>query len=226
MHAGHRLESRPRPRPPTSISVDAQPVHVAACEISSGPTTGTLFSAWQATTQALQPMQASVSITMDQAYSPRAGTRSRLAGASCAASGCFQAIRRGEREEILGAPAQPRMGLRRAEQDGVSALAQRDARQNPRERLRAEPAISRADAGSDATRLEAALAPGRREHAIGLARHQVHDACHGLSAGGDLDRISIDDAEMAGLLREIPTALPQTSLVKGFGHSCSQALLA
>ena len=31
--------------------------------ISSGPIEGTLFSDWQATTQALQPMQASVSIT-------------------------------------------------------------------------------------------------------------------------------------------------------------------
>ena len=35
--------------------------------ISSGPTIGTLFSDWQATTQALQPMQAPVSITMAQA---------------------------------------------------------------------------------------------------------------------------------------------------------------
>ena len=35
--------------------------------ISSGPTTGTLFSAWQAITQALQPMQAALSMTMAQA---------------------------------------------------------------------------------------------------------------------------------------------------------------
>jgi hypothetical protein len=34
---------------------------------SSGPITGTLFSDWQATTQALQPMQASVSITIAHA---------------------------------------------------------------------------------------------------------------------------------------------------------------
>ncbi len=33
---------------------------------SSGPITGTLFSAWQATTQALQPMQLAVSITIAQ----------------------------------------------------------------------------------------------------------------------------------------------------------------
>jgi len=31
---------------------------------SSGPTIGTLFSAWQAITQALQPMQAVVSIAI------------------------------------------------------------------------------------------------------------------------------------------------------------------
>src|SRR5579875_702725 len=37
--------------------------------ISSGPTTGTLFSAWQALTQALQPMQAAASITIAQAGS-------------------------------------------------------------------------------------------------------------------------------------------------------------
>ena len=39
--------------------------------ISSGPTTGMLFSAWQAMTQALQPMQAALSITMAQAGSAR-----------------------------------------------------------------------------------------------------------------------------------------------------------
>ena len=37
--------------------------------VSSGPTTGMLFSAWQETTQALQPMQAAASITMAQAGS-------------------------------------------------------------------------------------------------------------------------------------------------------------
>ena len=35
--------------------------------ISSGPTTGMLFSDWQATTQALQPMQSVVSIIIAQA---------------------------------------------------------------------------------------------------------------------------------------------------------------
>ena len=35
---------------------------------SSGPTTGTLFSDWQATRQALQPMQRSRSMTMPQAW--------------------------------------------------------------------------------------------------------------------------------------------------------------
>ncbi len=35
--------------------------------ISSGPTTGTLFSAWQAMTQALQPMHSALSITIAQA---------------------------------------------------------------------------------------------------------------------------------------------------------------
>ena len=35
--------------------------------ISLGPTTGMLFSAWQATTQVLQPMQSVVSITIAQA---------------------------------------------------------------------------------------------------------------------------------------------------------------
>ena len=36
---------------------------------SPAPTTGTLFSAWQAIMQALQPMQASVSMTIPQAVS-------------------------------------------------------------------------------------------------------------------------------------------------------------
>src|SRR5947209_12484926 len=51
---------------------------------SSGPTTGTLFSAWQATTQALQPMQTAVSITIAQACpslgSGRCGSRLGFSG--------------------------------------------------------------------------------------------------------------------------------------------------
>ena len=58
-----RLAARPR-----LVAVDPQPVHHRArLATSSGPTTGMLFSDWQATTQALQPMQAALSITMPQA---------------------------------------------------------------------------------------------------------------------------------------------------------------
>ncbi len=38
-------------------------------EVSCFPTKGMLFSAWQATTQALQPVQAFKSIAMPHAYS-------------------------------------------------------------------------------------------------------------------------------------------------------------
>ena len=42
----------------------------ATCSL---PTTAMLFSDWQATTQALQPMQVSVSITMPHARASQAG---------------------------------------------------------------------------------------------------------------------------------------------------------
>ena len=69
MHAGHRLETRLRRcRRAVIVDVDAQPMHVAArARPLPGPTTGTLFSDWQATTQALQPMQTEASITIAQA---------------------------------------------------------------------------------------------------------------------------------------------------------------
>ena len=51
-------------RSPREIVVDANPVHLALRDHLSLPTTGMLFSAWQATTHALQPMQAVWSIDM------------------------------------------------------------------------------------------------------------------------------------------------------------------
>ena len=48
------------------VAVDAHPVHLPAARHLSLPTTGMLFSAWQATTQALQPMQDVRSMAMPQ----------------------------------------------------------------------------------------------------------------------------------------------------------------
>ena len=71
MHARHRLEREARVlRRPGVIAVDAQPVHdPAAFSTCSLPTTGMLFSAWQAITQAWQPMQELRSIAIPQAFS-------------------------------------------------------------------------------------------------------------------------------------------------------------
>src|SRR2546430_10766658 len=51
-------------------------LHDALPISSFAPTTGMLFSAWQATVQTLQPMRASRSMTIAQACSPR-GTSGR-----------------------------------------------------------------------------------------------------------------------------------------------------
>src|SRR6185437_2762949 len=52
------------------LPVDAQPMHLPLTQHLSLPTTGMLFSAWQATTQALQPMHAFRSMLMPQATGP------------------------------------------------------------------------------------------------------------------------------------------------------------
>jgi len=46
------------------VPVDAQPMHLAVIRIWALPTTGTLFSLWQATMHALQPMQVFKSIVI------------------------------------------------------------------------------------------------------------------------------------------------------------------
>ena len=50
--------------------------------ISSGPTTGELFSTWQATTQALQPMHSEVSITIPHRAPPRVSSGKNDASAT------------------------------------------------------------------------------------------------------------------------------------------------
>jgi len=70
MDAHHRLETRiGRLDAAAVVAVDAQPVHSRPMMTCSLPTMGILFSAWQATTQALQPMQAVWSMTIPHAFS-------------------------------------------------------------------------------------------------------------------------------------------------------------
>ena len=72
MHARHGLmvglERLGPLRVAGEVAVDADPVHLAADATISLPTTGMLFSETQATTHALQPMQAFMSIVMPQAW--------------------------------------------------------------------------------------------------------------------------------------------------------------
>ena len=68
MHARHRLEEAARIFEVAGvIAIDPQPVHLAAARDLILADDRTLFSALQAATQALQPMQGSRSITMPQA---------------------------------------------------------------------------------------------------------------------------------------------------------------
>jgi hypothetical protein len=60
----HRLGVVEAARP---VAVDPDPLHRRPRETSCLPTIGTLFSAWHATTQALQPTQAARSIDIPQA---------------------------------------------------------------------------------------------------------------------------------------------------------------
>ena len=51
------------------VALDADPGHLPVHDTPSSPTRGMLFSMWQAATQALQPVQRSLSIVMPQRYS-------------------------------------------------------------------------------------------------------------------------------------------------------------
>ncbi len=73
MVAEHGLICRVNRAGDVGIAVDPHPVHFPGCGgPRSRPTTGTLFSAWQATTQAEQPVHRARSMTIPQ---PLTGVR-------------------------------------------------------------------------------------------------------------------------------------------------------
>ena len=173
------------------------------------PTTGTLFSAWQATTQALQPVQTSRSIVIAHCATRRRrhrrlverGDRAAWSAVKPGSRRYAASVRREDQRPVLHA----RMRLRARQRMRAADAAQRGADGEERRRRAPQRRDVDAEAGADAGAAPPPPAEPQRHRVVGVAGHDERR-----------------DAQRRGRRRRPrrrpPRATPSRAAVRGLQH--------